>query len=218
MENPVDLKAIESSIENIDGVVNVRVMGDGGVISEIHVLSNRSKPPRLLARDIETLLHARYNLDVDHKKISIVSFDLEGSKRKEPNGELLRPVLWSLGWKRNRAGVSAEVEIRLGEKTFRTEVAEDHPKASDRIALAGEAVLRCINDLMGGRFFTLRGISTHSFSGCDVVLVVVDYRFPDGEMGILTGAAVVKDDLFESAARGTLDALNRKILVHLESV
>ena len=52
-------------------------------IKEIHVLSKPSKSPKLLARDIETLLQARFSLDIDHKKISIVAFDLEEEKKRE---------------------------------------------------------------------------------------------------------------------------------------
>ncbi len=71
-----DWKAIEQAIESIEGIINVRVVGEEE-IKEIHVLSKPSKSPKLLARDIETVLQARFNLAVDHKKISIVAFDLE---------------------------------------------------------------------------------------------------------------------------------------------
>jgi len=74
-----DWKTIEEAIRSIEGVINVKVVGDEE-IKEIHVLSKPSKSPKLLARDIETLLQARFSLDIDHKKISIVAFDLEEEK------------------------------------------------------------------------------------------------------------------------------------------
>ena len=84
-----DWKTIEEAIRSIEGVINVKVVGDEE-IKEIHVLSKPSKSPKLLARDIETLLQARFSLDIDHKKISIVAFDLEEEKKES----WLRPVLW----------------------------------------------------------------------------------------------------------------------------
>ena len=50
-----------------DGIINVKIVGEGSNITEIHVLSNRSKGPKLLVRDIETLIKPRFGVEIDHK-------------------------------------------------------------------------------------------------------------------------------------------------------
>lgn len=71
MDVPIDFKAIEDSISCIDGIINVKIVGEGSNITEIHVLSNRSKGPKLLVRDIETLIKARFGVEIDHKKLAL---------------------------------------------------------------------------------------------------------------------------------------------------
>jgi hypothetical protein len=44
---------------------------EDGAINEIHVLASSSRNPKQMARDIQSALLAAYNLDVDHRIISI---------------------------------------------------------------------------------------------------------------------------------------------------
>ncbi len=215
MEQSTRLKDIERSIESMEGIVSAKVVECEGNISEVHVLSNRSKIPKLLARDIETLLKARYELDIDHKKISIVTFDMNEAERDVSFP--CRPLLWSMGWKRGFEGIAVEVEVKMGDRLYKETKDDRQGTVKDRHALIGRAVLCCLNSMVGKPLFSLRGVTIQRFADFDLALSFVDCRIPQGEERVLIGTALVREDTFEAVARAAMDAVNRTLVVHLES-
>jgi len=214
MEHTMNMKDIEQTIETMEGIVSAKIVESEGVINEIHVLSNRSKIPKLLARDIETLLKTRFELDIDHKKISIVTFDMEETERDVPFPS--RPLLWSMGWKRGVEGIAVEVEVKLGDRFYRESKNDQKGTVKDRHILIGQAVLCCLNTMVSKTLFTLRGVTVQRFTDFDLALSFVDCRSPRGEAGVLVGTALVREDVFDAVARATMDAVNRTLLFHLE--
>ena len=72
----VDFNSIEEYQEllsKIPGILNVRIIADAdnNTLTEIHVLSNTSRSPKQIARDIQSALLASYNIRMNHKIISI---------------------------------------------------------------------------------------------------------------------------------------------------
>lgn len=68
------LEAIESDIEKLDSVVSCRIiLSEKQTIDEVHVVSNGLRGPKQIARDIQSVLIASYNIPVDYKKISIAT-------------------------------------------------------------------------------------------------------------------------------------------------
>jgi len=210
MDNPVDRKTIEESIHCIDGVLNVKVVGEGSNITEIHVLSNRSKTPKLLVRDIETLLKARFGVDIDHKKISVVSFDLDETS-PDANVPFERPILWGIGWKKSREYFQVDIEIKLDEKIYRSSLTEKVWSRREHFALIAQAVIDCMNQIAATPLFTLRGVSIQKYSDFDIAICLVDYRNFGKSEGTLIGTAILREDVYETVARSALDAVNRKV-------
>ena len=204
-----DWKAIEEAIGSLEGVINVKVVGEEE-IKEIHVLSKPSKPPKLLARDIETLLQARFNLAIDHKKISIVAFDLE--EEKKASG--LRPVLWGLSWKKNLQIFQVEVEIKLADKLYRGVATGSASSSRTCYSLVVQATLECLNQRIGNLVFAPRGVLVQRFGELEVVLAFVDCNIPRKEE-TLVGATLVKEDIYQAVARAVLDAVNRKLIFYI---
>src|SRR5690242_12048496 len=66
---------IESVIANLRGIEAVKVVTSPAVIDEIHVIVNDERTPKQVVRDIESILMARLNLSVDHKKISVAQVE-----------------------------------------------------------------------------------------------------------------------------------------------
>lgn len=63
---------IESVIRSLTTVQSARVvLGKTGDIEEIHVLTDASRAPKQLVRDVESALMAEFGLELDHKKVSI---------------------------------------------------------------------------------------------------------------------------------------------------
>ena len=54
------------------------VTGETGAITEIHVVASSNRPPKMIARDVETALKAELDLDVDYRKIGVVMIDPVG--------------------------------------------------------------------------------------------------------------------------------------------
>jgi len=205
-----DWKTIEEAIRSIEGVINVKVVGDEE-IKEIHVLSKPSKSPKLLARDIETLLQARFSLDIDHKKISIVAFDLEEEKKES----WLRPVLWGLSWKKNPQTFQVEVEIKIADKLYQGIATGSASNPRNYYSLVAQATLECLNQGMGNIMFVPRGVLVQHLGDLEVALAFVDCDIPRREE-TLVGATIVKEDVYQAVARATLDAVNRKLIFYVD--
>lgn len=215
MSEPVNFKAIEDAISCIDGIINVKIVGEGSNITEIHVLSNRSKGPKLLVRDIETLIKARFGIEIDHKKISVVSFDLEEPHETAVTYE--RPILWGVGWKKTGENFQADVEIKLVDKIYRSSLTSKAWDQRERCSLIAQAVIDCMNQIVATPLFCLRGVTVHNYCEFDVAVCLVDYRNFGKTEGTLIGTALLRDEIYETVARSALDAVNRKVNYYYHS-
>lgn len=212
MSSNLDLKAIEKAIECVDGVLQVKVVGDN-TIEEIHVLSRPTKTPKLLVRDIETVLKARFNLSIDHKKVSVVTFDVgEESEEKV----LFRPILWGLTWKKSLNEVRVEVEVKLQDRIYKGVSSEETLHTKNHHLLIAHAAIYCINQMVGDGIFSVYGVSLHRLGEVEVALVFLDYKGHRKSEEMLVGSALVRDDVHEAIARAALDAVNRKLTFYRE--
>ncbi|MGC8777210.1 MAG: hypothetical protein ACP5Q4_00830 [Candidatus Caldatribacteriaceae bacterium] len=212
MSTNLDLKTVEKAIGCIEGVLQVRVVGEDA-IEEIHVLARPAKPPKLLVRDIETLLKAKFNLSVDHKKVSVVTFDVG----EETEGQIfLRPVLWGLSWKKSLDEVRVEVEVKFQDRIYRGTSSEGSLHTKNHNVLIAHAAMDCINQIVGSGIFSVYGVSLHHLGDIEVALVFVDYQGIKKSGEMLVGSALVRDDTYEAVARAALDAVNRKLSFYRE--
>ena len=62
------------------------VTGETGAITEIHVVASSDRPPKMIARDVETALKAELDLDVDYRKIGVVMMDPVSRDREDEMG------------------------------------------------------------------------------------------------------------------------------------
>ncbi len=82
----------EDLILRLRDVRSCRIITDEkGAISEIHVVASSDRPPKMIARDVETALKAELDLDVDYRKIGVVLMDPvrrdEAEKEESPPEE-----------------------------------------------------------------------------------------------------------------------------------
>ena len=72
--NPEEVRRAEALVSRLRGISSCRIStGPGGDVTEVHVVSNGDKSPKLVARDVESLLKAEMGIDVDYRKIGVVS-------------------------------------------------------------------------------------------------------------------------------------------------
>lgn len=87
------IQRAEDLLASLKGVVSVRVVArPGGKIDEIHVLTTEEISPKQTVRNVESALKAHFQLEVDHRIISVAQSSepvsrTEGPIRQEPFSE-----------------------------------------------------------------------------------------------------------------------------------
>ena len=85
----IDVPAMERDLGRIPAVTSARVMVDDGQVNEVHIVCGSGRSPKLIGRDVQSLLAARWGVDLDHRKVSVVQ--LEGQEvdltAEEPGAE-----------------------------------------------------------------------------------------------------------------------------------
>jgi hypothetical protein len=77
---------LESALRQIQGVRAASVVTSGtGQPTEIHVLAAQGKAPKQIVRDVQSLAMARFDLDIDHRIVSVVQLD-EADLAPQPAG------------------------------------------------------------------------------------------------------------------------------------
>lgn len=75
----VDVPAMERDLARIPAVSSARVVEDGGQVNEVHIVCGTGRSPKLIGRDVQSLLAARWGVDIDHRKVSVVQLEDGGA-------------------------------------------------------------------------------------------------------------------------------------------
>ncbi|MCL4394201.1 MAG: hypothetical protein M1482_05255 [Chloroflexi bacterium] len=198
---------LENTLAQIRGVYASCVVLDSGKgPSEIHIVASTERKPKQIVRDIETLLFVKHRVKVDYRKISLVQLPDE----KLLNIPLARPEIRRVTEQVMGNERRIIVEIQGAGKTAAGEAAErlDHPVAFQTSAKATiNAIEKLLNNAIDVR---LESAETFRLGPREILLVIVTCLSDNGEETFV-GASFVGARPVESAARATLDALNRRI-------
>jgi len=199
---------IESVIRSLTHVISARVvMGKTGEIEEIHVLTESSRAPKQMVRDVESALMAQFGMELDHKKVSIAQTQ-DGKKFRYDIGRLkFSEVSISLN------GARAEAIVHLKKDgEICTGKSSGHSSSHSQLRLIATATLRAVENIEGadGTFVLEDVDASVTLSGRNVVVVLVNMITPRGE-DQLVGSAIVKQDLWKAVVNATLDAVNRRL-------
>src|SRR3954467_690363 len=67
------LPELEDALRHIQGVKAASVVtGPDAVPTEVHVLASPGKPAKQVVRDVQSMAMAKYDLDIDHRIVSVV--------------------------------------------------------------------------------------------------------------------------------------------------
>ncbi len=91
------IERAEDLILRLRDIHSCRIATDEtGAVSEVHVVAATERPPKMIARDVETCLKAELNLDVDYRKIGVVIIDpmkeTDPAKRQQASAGETDPV------------------------------------------------------------------------------------------------------------------------------
>jgi len=211
----VSAEQIEDVVRQLKDVVSTRaVLGPLGRIDELHVLVNPKRAPKQIARDIESALRAHLDVTLDYKKISIAQVQgraaLGGAGGMDAGRIRLRFSDVSLTVHGSRA--EAVVHLKRDDALF-TGIATGHASGYNQLRLIATASIRAVEDSheQDGTM-VVEDIQTDvPLAGRKAVVVLVSALAPPKGEELLTGSALVRQDVWKAVVNATLDAVNRRV-------
>lgn len=200
----MDLFSIENSLEMIDSVVSCKIVTNGNdQIHEIHIVSNDTRGAKQIARDIQSVLVASYNIPIDHKKISIAQIPDRNLKKAKCRLRLE-------GVSSDILGVRAviKVGIRNSDNLYENVISGANT-IRNRERMLVDVTLKTIEEACDSDYtFVFEDIRTTLISNNKVVLVVIIVIINDIEQR-LCGSCVMNNSYEVAVVKATLDAINR---------
>jgi hypothetical protein len=218
----------ERLLSNLPGVISAKINSDlNGEIVEIHLLTDNNKSPKQIVRDVESALFSGFDIEVDHKRISVAQLRQPGKdkidtkdfqpRRAEP-GKNDRPVSVGndtrLRFDRFEVVPSGDLKCRaevilVNEKQIYRGTCEDTNTAINQMKISSKAVLSALEEyLHGEKAFTLEELKVVEEIDNPVVMVVIGVISRNSSTS-LVGTTFIGKDQNRAAALATLKALNR---------
>jgi len=224
------LPDLEESIRQIPGVRAVSVVTDAQAQpKEVHVLAAPGKPAKQIVRDVQSLAMAQFDIDLDHRIVSVVQIEDESaldpaaSELLDPSDTEVsvaedvlqeieaqaRPVITEIGVRSTDSEIEVEVRLELDEDTF-VGIERGAAAASARPRLVASATVSALDELLGVpagvESAAVVDTGTHT-----VALVVLTLSIPRIGPQSVAGSAVVRGDETDAVARAVLAAVNRRL-------
>lgn len=199
----------EQAIKQIKSVIAARIkVNYHGEIEEVHILAGSGRAPKQIVRDIESILVAQFDLQIDHKKISVaqVEDDEDGTIA---GVDSTRPKLVGVTLRTVNGMAEVKVELLTGDKIIEG-IAQGPSSAHNKLRLFAEATLKALSPLTSDRFLFVEDVGISQLAKQQIALVSITLITSAGEQS-LTGSALVRNDDREAVVKATLDAVNRKL-------
>jgi hypothetical protein len=213
----VSSEQIEDTVRQLKEVVSVRaVLSPSGSVDELHVLTSSTRAPKQIARDVETAVFAHLGVPLDYRKISIAQAKLSfpgksnGYSGSADSGRLrLQDVNMSV----QGSHAEATVHLRRGPDIL-TGIASGHASSHNQLRLIATATVRAVDDTRSedGSLVVEDLNAQVALAGRQAVVVLVSAIADRGEE-VLTGCALIRQDVWKAVASASLDAINRRLAI-----
>jgi hypothetical protein len=198
--------ALQELINDIEGIVSSKVkLDDTGNLVEIHALADKSRNAKQIVRDIQSAVTAKFDLEIDHRIISIAQLSCDSVMQKD-----LRIVF--KGMEVASKGLELDVKVMLShrEKDYCGSQKGINTTTSINRTIA-QATLKALSDFLNiGEIFVVEDVGTLNIAKTNVVVVAVTCVDKNGEQ-LLIGSSMNLGDIKEAVVKATLDAVNRRI-------
>jgi hypothetical protein len=208
------LPDLEAELVRLPGIRAASVVTDGAATpTEIHVLADQAKAPKQLVRDVQSLAMAQFDLDIDHRIVSVVQFAAD--EVRTPDGSdhgsdaAHRPVMTTVGVRTTLGEAEATIILTVEGGEFEGK-ATGPGTAVGRPRLLARATLEAVRELLGSPA-EVEHAAVISAGGRSIAVCVLSVVLPRLGEQLLTGSALVRDDEADAVARSVLDALNRRL-------
>ncbi|MGX8710856.1 MAG: hypothetical protein ACQGTM_11505 [bacterium] len=199
------IKEYSDLIDKLPGVIKSSIVQSGDAITEIHVLSDMSRSPKQIARDIQSAILVQFNTTIDHKLISIAQIPSEDSRKIKD-----RLVFEEISIAKSKNRSTAAVSLCDGESTFSGEASALNDSV-DVNKMICQATLNAVTNFIEPEM-SLSPIDVKLFDLTEgkAVAVCIAVKFRNSVERYL-GSSFVGDDAGYAVVKATLDALNRRI-------
>jgi len=198
--------ALQELINDVEGIVSSKVkLDDKGSPIEMHALADKSRNAKQIVRDIQSAVMARFDLEIDHRIISIAQLSCDSIVHKGSR------IVFK-GMEIGNKGLDLEVKIFLShkEKDFCGHHKGINTTSSIKRTIA-QATLKAVSNFMNiGDTFVVEDVGTLAIAKTNVVIVAVTYVDRSGEQ-LFIGSSMNLGDVKEAVVKATLDAVNRRI-------
>lgn len=207
------LPDFEEAVRQINGVRAASVVtGPDAVPTEIHVLAATGKAPKQVVRDVQSLALAQFDIDVDHRIVSVVQIDDDQEIEGTPEiavDQSPRPAITSIMVRTSGAESEATVTLAASGHIFEAKMLGPGA-ASHRPRLVAQATLKALSELLGTQAEVENAV-LQQVGPRELAVVVLTVMVPRlGEQAVV-GAAIVRGDASDAVARAVLAALNRRL-------
>jgi hypothetical protein len=213
------LPELEDSLRQIPGVKAASVVtGPDAVPTEVHVLASPGKAAKQVVRDVQSLALARYDIDIDHRIVSVVQIGddevsvVDESSPAAPESQTepaVRPAIAAIMVRSGGGMTEASVTLAASDELFEGK-AQGPAGQSHRPRIVAMATLDAVDDLLG-QTCEVESASVVSTGSREIALSVLTLMVPRTGEQVLTGCAVVRGDEADAVARSVLAALNRQL-------
>ena len=212
------LPELEDSLRQIPGITAASVVtGPDAVPTEVHVLASPGKPAKQVVRDVQSMALARYDIDIDHRIVSVVQIGDEHvdgptaltDSHSQDEVTIIRPAIAAIMVRSGGGITEASVTLGAGDQLFEGK-AQGPAGQSHRSRIVAVATLDALDDLLG-QTCEVESASVVSTGTREVALSVLTLMVPRSGEQVLTGCALVRGDEADAVARSVLAALNRQL-------
>jgi hypothetical protein len=208
---------LEDALRALPDVQAVSIVTTGDATpTEVHVLASPGKPAKQIVRDVQSLAMASFDLDLDHRIVSVVQIGDTAEAAVPPDDPVLgedvqagRPVISSVSMLTAQHEATASVTIGIGDDRFEG-VARGSSALSGRSRLVAVATINALDELLGLPC-EVESAQVVAAGSHQAALVVLSLTVPRVGQQVLSGSAVVRADPTDAIARAVLAALNRQL-------
>ena len=200
----VDTDSWKALVNRLPGVLGVEFHLENGAVREVHVLSDQSRSPKQIVRDIQSALLAKFQLELDHRIISVAQIPAPFHERSR------RLIFERLDLVSSRDGASVTVTLRQGDDVYEGHAQCDLSSPA-RVRAFARATVEAINSpLSASCRFSMENVRSTSLGERPAVLVGLLLK-ADGKTEPLLGACYAGEDANAAVILATLDAVNRRL-------
>jgi len=213
------LPELEDSLRQIPGITAASVVtGPDAVPTEVHVLAAPGKPAKQVVRDVQSMALARYDIDIDHRIVSVVQIADEAvngvpavadPQTNDDTDTAIRPAIAAIMVRSGSGITEASVTLAATDQLFEGK-AQGPVGHSHRSRIVAVATLDALGDLLG-QTCEVESASVVSTGTRELAVSVLTLMVPRSGEQVLTGCALVRGDEADAVARSVLSALNRQL-------